>query len=82
MESRELEVASLVSIKSRMVRDDMIMRRQEKTAGATGGITNHLTRSRTHDVYNGFDQGAWRKVLARAAFGVLRIFFYAHTAQP
>ena len=49
--------------------------REEKTAGARGGIDDGGLRVRAHDFDDGVDQDARREVLTGTGLGVLRVLF-------
>ncbi|MNV66347.1 hypothetical protein D3C71_1590950 [compost metagenome] len=68
-----LEVLELVARQALVVGCDVVVRRKQKAARATGRVANALGGQRRNAVDHGLDECARREILARAAFGVLRV---------
>src|SRR5258708_6500470 len=52
---------------------DVGVGRKEKAGGATGRVSDDLTRLRAHAVHQRVDQGPWREILPRTALGILGV---------
>ena len=63
----------LVPGEVRVVLDDVVVRRQQKAAGAAGRVADGLAGLRGHHVHHGLDQRARGEVLAGAGLGVLGV---------
>jgi hypothetical protein len=63
----------LIAIEVGVVVDNVLMRGQQKPAGAAGRIADRHARLRTHDLDNRPNQGPWREVLSCACLHVLGV---------
>ena len=68
-----LEVGTLVRIHVLVVVNDIVVGREQKPAGAAGGVAYGRVGPRAHDVDYGLDQGARREVLSRTRLDVLGV---------
>ena len=68
-----LKVLQLALIHALIVADDVVVRRQEETAGAAGGVADGGVRLRAHNVHNCLDQWPRREILPRPGLHVLGV---------
>ncbi len=70
-----LELLALILGHVRIMLHHIVMRCEQKAAGAAGRIAHGLAGLRRHDIDNGLDQRTRGEVLAGAGLGVLGILF-------
>ena len=73
LERLVLEKSALVARHVAIMAGNRVVRGQQESAGAAGGIANFLHGSGLHHIDDGLDQCAGRKILACTAFGILGI---------
>ena len=67
------QIVFLVAVKL-VIFGNVIVRGEEKSTRAAGGIADGHARFRTHDFGHRFDERARRKVLSGSAFGIFGVF--------
>ena len=73
-ESFVIQVVPLVTVEGIILGNEIMCRKQEAT-GATGGVTDGLTRGRAHDIQHSLDERAGGEVLPGTALRVLGVLF-------
>src|SRR5581483_1914561 len=73
LERLVLEKSALFARHAPIMTGNIVMRGQQEAAGAARRIADFLHRPGLHHIDDGLDQGAGRKILARAAFGILGV---------